>query len=143
MEEGRRRPSSPHFRFRDAGCVSCTNPGWNSAFHAPYRDGPFQRDERATARCTKDAPRGAWAGRFVRGTRLVRLRRRRRRSVGGEGLASLLRLLAGHFFEDGADFLRPARVERVRLEQVEDQQAGLALVELIHQAADPLLTDLL
>ena len=55
----------------------------------------------------------------------------------------LLRLFAGHFIEDGADFLRLARVERVRLQQVKDQQAGFPLVELVHQAADPLLADLL
>ena len=61
----------------------------------------------------------------------------------GQSSAFFLVDVAGHLFEQGADFLGLAGVERVRLQQVEDQQAGLSLVELVDQVVDPLLPDFL
>ena len=49
--------------------------------------------------------------------------------------------LVVHLFEQGPDFLGLARVERVGLEEVEHQQAGLPLIELVNEALDPLLLD--
>ena len=60
---------------------------------------------------------------------------------GGCGSDVLGCSLAGHLVENGTDFAGLLGVEGVRLEQVEDQQAGLPLVELVHQALDAPLLD--
>ena len=50
--------------------------------------------------------------------------------------------LGVHLLEQGSNFLGLPGIERVRLEQVEHQQAGLPLIKLVDQALDTLLLDI-
>src|SRR5262249_22653307 len=65
-------------------------------------------------------------------------------SLGRAAVGSLLLGgVARHLFEHRPDFLGLTSVERMRFQQVEHEQPGLTLVELVDQVVDPLLPDFL